>query len=165
MRGRGAFCRRVPSPASLPPKTFDLIESLFTAFPVSPKKVCNTALPLSLKTFRSFRGKLTESRHFCRKTKYGSPFPTEQKPLERKGEVRGKAREVLPFSENINPLQGFYHETGKTERRGHRPRRPSVPDHPRGARPKPSPHPPPGGGPCPARRGRGCQTPTPSLRN
>ena len=30
-----------------------------------------------------------------------------------KGEVRGKAREALPFSENINPLQGFYHETGK----------------------------------------------------
>lgn len=29
---RGPFCRRVPSPASLPPKTFDLIESLFAAF-------------------------------------------------------------------------------------------------------------------------------------
>ena len=32
MRGGGAFCRRVPSPASLPPKTFDLIESLLPVF-------------------------------------------------------------------------------------------------------------------------------------
>ena len=30
MWGRGAFCKRVPS--SLPPKTFDLIESLLPVF-------------------------------------------------------------------------------------------------------------------------------------
>ena len=34
MWGRGAFCKRVPSPTPppLPPKTFDLIESLLPVF-------------------------------------------------------------------------------------------------------------------------------------
>ena len=47
--GEGPLLQKAPlphAPSSLPPKTFDFIESLFPAFPVGKKKSLNNAFRL-----------------------------------------------------------------------------------------------------------------------
>ena len=137
-RGEGEPFWKRASPSLLrtsplsPPKTFDFIESLFGVFPVNPKTGARYNI-FQFKDFSLFNQFYKECRLLQRnRTRF--PLSSHNRSLWRERGGFGERQEKPSFPRNINPLQGFYHETGKTVRRGHRPRRPSVPDPPGGGR-------------------------------
>ena len=104
--GEGTLLQKAPlphAPSSLPPKTFDLIESLFTAFPVSPKKGLQYGIAPLLKDVPFLQRQAHRKSPFLQKNKIWFPLSYRTETVGEKGGGSGKGERSPSFLRKHQP--------------------------------------------------------------